>query len=77
MQTSERGVLAYTLARLHLLDPDLVVGHNISNWDLNIVLQRMQQHKVPHWSRIGRLKRARMPNLTGGGNMFGGGASQV
>lgn len=76
-QTSERGLLAYTLMRLHTLDPDIVVGHNIGNWDLNVLLQRMQQHKVMHWSRVGRFKRNRMPNISGGGNMYGGGASPV
>jgi hypothetical protein len=76
-QTSERALLSYLLTRLHLLDPDVIVGHNIGNWDLNILLVRMQLFKVVHWSRVGRIKRQRMPNLTGGGNMYGGGASQV
>jgi hypothetical protein len=76
-QTSERALLSYLLTRLHLLDPDIIVGHNIGNWDLNILLVRMQLYKVLHWSRVGRIKRQRMPNLTGGGNMYGGGASQV
>lgn len=31
--------------------------------------------QVPQWSRIGRLKRNTFPKLTGGGNVFGGGAS--
>lgn len=31
--------------------------------------------QVPLWSRIGRLKRSTFPKLTGGGNVFGGGAS--
>ena len=32
--------------------------------------------QVPHWSRLGRLKRTKLPNLSGGGHVFGGGASQ-
>ena len=32
--------------------------------------------QVPHWSRVGRLKRTKLPNLSGGGHVFGGGASQ-
>ena len=39
---------------------------NIGNWDLNVLLQRMQQHKVLLWSRLGRFKRTRMPNISGG-----------
>lgn len=76
-QASERALLAYLLARLHRLDADVIVGHNVGNWDLPILLQRLQHHKVPHWSRVGRIKRNKMPNLGGGGNMYGGGASQV
>ena len=77
MQGSERALLSYLLARLHLLDPDLIIGHNIGNWDLNILLLRLQQHKVLHWSRVGRMRRVRVPNLVGGGGMYGGGASQA
>ena len=77
VQTSERALLSFLLAKLHQLDPDLIVGHNIGHWDLAILLQRVQLHKVLHWSRIGRMRRNRMPNLTGGGGAYGGGASQV
>lgn len=30
---------------------------------------------MPNWSRIGRLKRSKFPNLAGGGHAYGGGAS--
>jgi DNA polymerase family B, exonuclease domain len=77
LQTSERGLLELLVAQLGQLDPDLIVGHNIGSWDISILLQRMQHHKVLNWSRMGRFRRSRMPNLTGGGHMYGGGASQV
>eukprot|EP00892_Ulva_mutabilis_P006845 jgi/Ulvmu1/4532/UM002_0258.1 len=76
-QMTERALLAFLLARWQALDADMVAGHNIGCWDLQILLQRLQHHKVPMWSRIGRLKRNRMPTLSGGGNMYGGGASHV
>ena len=31
---------------------------------------------MPMWSRIGRLKLTKFPNLSGGGHVYGGGASQ-
>ena len=77
VQASERALLAYLLARWHAVDADFIIGHNIGPWDLTILLQRLQHHKVPHFSRIGRLKRQRVPNLSGGGGMYGGGASHV
>ena len=76
-QPSERALLSYLMARLHLLDPDLIVGHNIGNWDLSLLLQQCAALKVPQWSRVGRFKRNRVPNLTGGGGAYGGGASPV
>jgi DNA polymerase elongation subunit (family B) len=77
VQASERAVLAYFLARWQALDADIIIGHNIGPWDLTMLLQRLQHHKVPHFSRVGRLKRQRLPSLSGGGNMYGGGASPV
>eukprot|EP00898_Chlorokybus_atmophyticus_P002051 jgi/Chlat1/2847/Chrsp194S03002 len=72
---SERELYSLLLAKLQGLDLDVLVGHNNSAWDLDILLHRMQACKVNHWSRIGRLRRSSMPKLHGGGNTFGGGAS--
>lgn len=52
---SERGMLACFLAKLAQYDPDIYVGHDL-NFDL--LLLQLWNHKVPHWSRIGRLKRS-------------------
>ena len=73
-QSSERGLLSFLLAKLQQLDADVIVGHNIAGFDLDVLLHRLQANKVPHWSRVGRLKRNRFPNLGGGGNSYGGGA---
>lgn len=45
-QGSERALLAFLLARLHDLDADVYAGHNISGFDMDILLHRMQHHKV-------------------------------
>ena len=74
-QSSERSLLTFLLAKLQLIDADVIVGHNVCAFDLDVLMHRLQAQKVPNWSRIGRLRRARMPNLSGGGNVFGGGAS--
>lgn len=77
LQVTERGLLSYLLSRWQALDPDLIIGHNIGPWDLTILLQRIQNQKVGGFSRVGRLERMQMPNLSGGGGMYGGGASHV
>ena len=47
-QGSERALLAFLLARLHELDADVYTGHNISGFDMDILLHRLQHHKVPY-----------------------------
>ncbi|KAK4367762.1 hypothetical protein RND71_011554 [Anisodus tanguticus] len=74
---SERALLNRLMLELHKLDSDVLTGHNISGFDLDVLLHRVQACKVPSimWSKIGRLKRSVMPKLTKGSTIFGSGAS--
>ena len=74
-QASERGLLCLLLDRLQAMDPDVLVGHNIAGFDLDVLLHRLQANKVSGWSRVGRLRRSKFPSLGGKGGMYGGGAS--
>ncbi|XP_049622790.1 DNA polymerase alpha catalytic subunit [Suncus etruscus] len=67
---TERTLLGFFLAKVHKIDPDIIVGHNIYGFELEVLLQRINLGKVPHWSKIGRLKRSNMPKL-GGRSGFG------
>ncbi|XP_026057085.1 DNA polymerase alpha catalytic subunit-like [Carassius auratus] len=62
---TERTLLGFFLAKMHKIDPDVIVGHDIFGFDLEVLLQRINVCKVPHWSKIGRLRRANMPKLGG------------
>ncbi|XP_038613326.1 DNA polymerase alpha catalytic subunit [Tachyglossus aculeatus] len=64
---TERTLLGFFLAKVHKIDPDVIVGHNIYGFDLEVLLQRINVCKVPYWSKIGRLKRSTMPKLGGRG----------
>ncbi|CAI9754278.1 unnamed protein product [Fraxinus pennsylvanica] len=77
-ESSERALLNRLMIELHKLDSDVLVGHNISGFDLDILLHRVQACRVPStmWSKLGRLKRSVMPKLNKGSSMFGSGASQ-
>ena len=69
---NERGLLNYilgtprrlyayadlTVAVIHRMDPDVIVGHNFTGFDLDVLLHRMKDLKVDHWSRLGRLRRS-------------------
>ena len=52
---SERAMLGFLLAKLQQIDADIYLGHDL-NFDL--LLLHLLNLKVPHWSRIGRLKRS-------------------
>ena len=45
-QASERALLSNLLARLRTLDADVYVGHNVSAFDLDVLLHRLQFHKA-------------------------------
>ncbi|XVF15540.1 hypothetical protein REPUB_Repub09cG0162700 [Reevesia pubescens] len=76
-ESSERALLNRLMIELYKLDSDVLVGHNISGFDLDVLLHRFQACKVPSsmWSKIGRLKRSVMPKLSKGNTIFGSGAS--
>ncbi|PSS30744.1 DNA polymerase alpha catalytic subunit like [Actinidia chinensis var. chinensis] len=77
IESSERALLNRLMIELHKLDSDVLVGHNVSGFDLDVLLHRAQACRVPSsmWSKIGRLKRSVMPKLTKGSTIFGSGAS--
>ncbi|CAG7683966.1 unnamed protein product, partial [Allacma fusca] len=52
---SERSMLGCLLAKLHQIDPDVYLGHDLN---FELLLLQLLHLKVPHWSRIGRLKRS-------------------
>ncbi|KAI8029265.1 DNA polymerase alpha catalytic subunit [Camellia lanceoleosa] len=58
IESSERALLNRLMIELHKLDSDVLVGHNISGFDLDVLLHRAQACRVPSnmWSKIGRLK---------------------
>jgi DNA polymerase alpha subunit A len=59
--SSERSLLAYFLAKLGKIDPDIIIGHGLSSVGLETLQHRMSSCMVPSWSRIGRLKKMKMP----------------
>lgn len=61
--SSERHLLGFVMAKIGSLDPDVIVGHNLLGFDLDVLLHRIKALNVPHWSRIGRLRRSQMPKL--------------
>lgn len=46
MGRSERALLNRLMIELHKLDSDILVGHNISGFDLDVLLHRAQVGKL-------------------------------
>ncbi|XP_049775564.1 DNA polymerase alpha catalytic subunit [Schistocerca cancellata] len=62
---SERALLCYLVAKVSKIDPDLIVGHDLHGFALELLVHRLQVHKVPHWSKLGRLRRANLLFIKG------------
>lgn len=41
----------------------MIIGHDIATYDFDVLLHRINANKVPHWSKLGRLKRATLPKF--------------
>ena len=69
VQANETALLNFFTAQLARLDPDVILGHNVSGFDLDVLLSRMQANRVRNWSLLGRLRRDKVPRAksTGGG----------
>ena len=51
------------LVTLHKADPDVIVGHEFLGVSLDVLLHRMRELKAEHWSRIGRFRHSKWPNI--------------
>jgi DNA polymerase alpha subunit A len=60
---TERELLSLFLTKIQKYDPDVIIGHDILNFDIEVLVHRMSVNKIAHWSRLGRLRRANHPNL--------------
>jgi DNA polymerase alpha subunit A len=69
---AEQEIFSFFLAQLDLIDPDVLIGHQLEGVDFSILLNRLQARRTPQWSRIGRMRRTQWPNSMGkmGGNFF-------
>ncbi|GAB5035819.1 dna polymerase alpha catalytic [Nannochloropsis oceanica] len=64
-QGNERALLSWFFQRLQTEDPDMIVGHNLLGFELEVLLVRATALKVSVWHKIGRLRRSKFPNPKG------------
>ncbi|CAB3401796.1 unnamed protein product [Caenorhabditis bovis] len=53
---NEKALLTLFLAKLNQIEPDIIVGHDLSAM-VSILVSRLEKLKIPNWSRMSRLKR--------------------
>lgn len=59
---TERDLLMNFLEKFGQLDPDIVVGHDLLNFDYETLVMRMSKNKIGQWSKLGRFKRSELPS---------------
>eukprot|EP00178_Gracilaria_changii_P017202 TRINITY_DN491_c0_g1_i1.p1 TRINITY_DN491_c0_g1~~TRINITY_DN491_c0_g1_i1.p1 ORF type:complete len:1536 (-),score=250.71 TRINITY_DN491_c0_g1_i1:9728-14335(-) len=57
--SSESALLNNFLTRLLRLDPDVIIGHRLMGFGLDVLLTRMKAKHCREWSRLGRLVQRR------------------
>ena len=55
---NERELLNLFVAKFFRIDADVIVGHDIVDFDMDVLTQRLMHHKVGSWSKLGRLRRS-------------------
>ncbi|TFK23220.1 DNA polymerase alpha catalytic subunit [Coprinopsis marcescibilis] len=60
---NERMLLSVLLGAINKSDPDIIIGHEFLGVSLDVLLHRMRDLKVDHWSRLGRFRRSKWPNI--------------
>ncbi|KXN86712.1 DNA polymerase alpha catalytic subunit [Leucoagaricus sp. SymC.cos] len=61
--SNETMVLNELIREIHKMDPDVIIGHEFLGVSLDILLHRMRDLKINHWSRLGRFRRSKWPNI--------------
>ena len=58
---NERAMLSSFFAKLQQEDPDILSSHNLFGFEFDVLLTRAIENKLSDWSRLGRLRRTRIP----------------
>lgn len=72
LKKQEADILSFFLAQVDVVDPDVILGHQLEGVDYSVLLNRLHEKRVHQWSRLGRLRRSVWPSSIGktGGNVF-------
>ena len=77
METSEKALLNKFMAKIGDFDPDVIAGHAITSFDLDVLIHRLHHFKITTWSKLGRLHRTNMPRISSNASASGGNSSSL
>ena len=55
---SEKALLNYFIAQFALVDCDLVIGHDLQGYQINVLSERLVHHQIATFGKLGRVKRS-------------------
>ena len=58
---NERQMIEALISKIYMIDPDVLLSHNLCGSVFEVIMARIQYYNIPHWSRIGRLKKQNFP----------------
>ena len=64
----EKSLLITFITKISSYDPDIIVGHNLNNKHLDLILSRISFYKSPNWTKLSHFKRSTIPNHLRGAN---------
>jgi DNA polymerase alpha subunit A len=62
LANDEKKLLITFITKISKYDPDIIVGHNLNNKHLDLILSRISFYKTPNWTKLSRFKRNTIPN---------------
>lgn len=69
---TEKSMIEAFINKLYIIDPDMIIAHNLCGGLFETFLARVNMLKISHWSRIGRFKRQQLPRTSNQGGGFSG-----
>ncbi|KAJ1512226.1 DNA polymerase alpha catalytic subunit [Coelomomyces lativittatus] len=61
---NEKSLVNQFMANLQVQDPDILLGHNLVGFDVDLLMSRLKFMNHSGWSKVGRLRRAHFPKAT-------------
>ena len=62
LANDEKSLLITFITKISAYDPDIIVGHNLNNRHLDLILSRISYYKSPNWTKLSHFKRSTIPN---------------